>query len=99
MRTSEDNEQTQTFVAGKPMHDAGGNKRRLALVQPDPLPVDGQLVTTLKHEVQLVVFVRLLPVRLRRYQHVHANLKPARVRPVEALDITAVRRRLAASGG
>jgi hypothetical protein len=55
------------------LHEDGGS-----LFHFDPLPLHIEYTSPLQHDVQLVVFVRLLAVRLGRDEYIHANLEPGR---------------------
>jgi hypothetical protein len=55
------------------------HKRRVPLGQLEPLCLDVEHATSIEHDVDLVVLVRLLPVRLRSNEDVDVDLHGRRV--------------------
>ena len=54
-------------------------KTRLSALDRDALALDLELARAVQDDVELVMLVRLLAVRLRRDEHVHADLERGRL--------------------
>ena len=70
----EDHEHAQLFVGAEPVNRPGRHEDGVPLPQVHRLALDVELPGSLEHHVDLVVVVRLLPVRLRCDEHVDAEL-------------------------
>jgi len=88
----EDHEQAQALVAGEAVLGAGRDEDRFPLLDRDPLVLDGEHPASFEHDVDLVVLVGRLVVRLGRDEHVDADLEPGRA----VNDLVAARRGLEA---
>jgi hypothetical protein len=58
----QDDEDTESLVAGELMLSPSGHEHRLSGRKGHILALNGQGSTTLEHDVELVVFVRLLAI-------------------------------------
>src|SRR4051812_18614791 len=74
-RPFEDDEQAQVLVTNEAMLGAGRNKHGMALSQLDGIPFDLERSLTLEDDVDLVVFMGLLSVRLRGDEDVDPKLE------------------------
>lgn len=78
MGAGEDDEDAQSLVAGEAVVRAGWHEGCLSFIDIYGLAFDREHSSSFEHEVNLVVFVRLLPVRLRRDEDVDADLESRR---------------------
>src|SRR6266511_5966172 len=78
MRPRENDKDAQTLVSREAVIGAGRHEGRLPFLDRNGLAFDREDPPTLEHEVELVVLVRLLAVRLRRDEDVDADLEPRR---------------------
>src|SRR5947209_19782698 len=74
--TREDDEHRELLVRAEAMIGAGRHEDGVPYRDRVLGAFDLEHAAPLEHEVDLVVVVRLLPVRLRRDEHVDADLKP-----------------------
>jgi hypothetical protein len=66
------------LVAGEAVLGTCRNEHGMALVEIDGLTLHVEHPATFEHDIDLIVFMRLLPVRLGRDKHVDANFEPGR---------------------
>ena len=79
MPAGEHDEHAQALVPREAVVGARRDERRLPFAQPDGLALDRQLAFAFEDDVQLVVGVSALAVRLRRDEDVHADLEAGRL--------------------
>src|SRR5207249_7019479 len=75
----EDDEHRQVLVGAEAMIGSGRHEDRVALAELERLALDVEHSRALEHDVDLVVGVRLLAVRLRGDEDVDADLEAGRV--------------------
>src|SRR5579864_2972798 len=73
--TLEDDKHGEVLVADEAMISARGHEDGVAFPQLDRLALDLESSAAFEDDVDLVVLVRLLPVGLRGYEHVDADLE------------------------
>jgi hypothetical protein len=78
MRPREDNEDAQAFVPREAVVGACRYEDRLPFLNGERLSLDREHAPALEHDVELVVLVRLLAIRLRRNEDVDPDLQPRR---------------------
>ena len=78
MGAVEDHEQGEVLVRGEAMVGSGRDEQRTAFLERRLHALDLEHAAPLEHDVDLVVLVRLLAIRLGRDQHVDADLEPGR---------------------
>ena len=78
MRPVEDDEQRELLVRRKAVLGSGWHEQRPSLLQRRLHAFDLEHPAAFEDDVDLVVLVRLLAIRLRRDEHVDADLEPGR---------------------
>jgi hypothetical protein len=75
----EEHEKGQVLVGGEAVFGASLDEHGLSFLKRHRLALDLERPTALEHEVDLVVLVGLLAIRLGRDENVHADLDPFRL--------------------